>query len=296
MFESATARVGALRRRDALRHGVLAGLWIAGPILAVLQFWALARFHALGVDAHAYWLTAHHTDLYGAPPDTRDAYLYSPAFAQLIHPLAMLPFPVFGALVIGLDAACFAWLLAPLGWQWAVPLWLVLATEYSIGNVVGLLTVVAVVAVAGRAGWWAVGWLTKITPGLLGLTWHVSRRQWRNAGACLAWSAGIAGLSYLVSPDAWHAWVTFLTSAPGTSWVALRLVLALTLVAVGARFGWLWVLPIALVLATPVMGGVQALAYLAGLVRLWGRIKTTETVSPEAQPARERRAIVAPTA
>ncbi len=45
-----------------------------------------------------------------------DAYLYSPAFAQVISVTTWLPWPVFAALWAGLEAAAFLWLLRPLGW------------------------------------------------------------------------------------------------------------------------------------------------------------------------------------
>lgn len=53
--------------------------------------------------------------MYGLPPNTADAYLYSPAFAQLIWPLAQLPWPLFVAAGAVAGFALYAWLLRPLG-------------------------------------------------------------------------------------------------------------------------------------------------------------------------------------
>jgi hypothetical protein len=113
--------------RQAAILGLLIGLWIGGPVFAVRRFLIYGRDHDIGQDAHAYWLTARIPHLYTAPPGTHDAFLYSPAFAQVIRPIAELPFDWFVAIMIAIDAACYAWLLAPLGWKWAVPLWFFLA-------------------------------------------------------------------------------------------------------------------------------------------------------------------------
>ena len=47
-------------------------------------------------DAHAYW-TAWQGGMYDTPWLVNGAYSYSPAFAQLIWPLTLLPWPVFAA-------------------------------------------------------------------------------------------------------------------------------------------------------------------------------------------------------
>jgi hypothetical protein len=224
------------------------------------------RADANGQDAHAYWRTAHSHLLYTAPPGTHDAFLYSPAFAQVIRPVAELPFGWFAAMMIAVDVACFAWLLAPLGWKWAVPVLFFLAQGFVLGNIIGLLTVVAVLGVGGRAGWWSVGYLTKVTPGLVGAAWYAARGQWRLVLVSWAWTGVAAAVSYLIWPDAWHDWIRFLAGS-GTPWTTARLVVGLALVVVGARRGWWWVVPVVLVVSAPVFGQ-GTVGYLAGLVRL----------------------------
>ncbi len=135
-----------------------------------------------------------------------------------------------------------------------------------LGNVIGLLTVAAVLGVGGRAGWWAIGYLTKVTPGLIGASWYASRGEWRNLVVSWVWTGAIAAASYVLWPAAWHDWLSFL-SASGTPFAAARLVFGLVLVAVGARRGWWWVVPVALVVSAPVFGQ-GTIGYLAGLVRL----------------------------
>jgi hypothetical protein len=128
---------------------------------------ALGRFHALisqghlGADAHAYWLVGQPgVPLYSALPGELDAYLYSPAFAQAISLVTWMPWPAFVALWLLLEAIAFGWLLAPLGWRVAVPLWLLCSMEISLGNVVGFLAVAAVLGTK-RPAVWAAFALTK---------------------------------------------------------------------------------------------------------------------------------------
>jgi hypothetical protein len=265
-----------LRRAAVL--GLLVGMWIGGPIFAVRRFLMYGRGHAIGQDAHAYWLTARIPHLYTAPPGTHDAFLYSPAFAQVIRPIADLPFGWFAAIMIAIDAMCFAWLLAPLGWKWAVPILFFLAQGYVLGNIIGLLTVAAVLGVGGRAGWWAISYLTKVSPGLIGASGYASRGEWPKLVLSGVWTGAIAAVSYLLWPAAWHDWIRFL-SVSGTPFAMGRLVFGLALVAVGARRGWWWVVPVALVISAPIFGQ-GTLGYLAGLIRL--RPPDTPATTPDA--------------
>ena len=56
-----------------------------------------------------YWLTRHGID-YALNPGQRDAYLYAPAFADLIRPLTMLPWPVFALAWFAAAATAYWWL------------------------------------------------------------------------------------------------------------------------------------------------------------------------------------------
>jgi hypothetical protein len=259
--------------RQAAILGLLIGLWIGGPVFAVRRFLIYGRDHDIGQDAHAYWLTARIPHLYTAPPGTHDAFLYSPAFAQIIRPIAELPFGWFVAIMIAIDAACYAWLLAPLGWKWAVPLWFFLAQGYVLGNVIGLLTVAAVLGIGGRSGWWAIGYLTKVSPGLIGASWHAARGEWHQLVTSWVWTGAIVGVSYILWPAAWHDWLSFL-SGSGNPFATARLVCGLILVAVGGRRGWWWVVPVGLVISAPVFGQ-GTVGYLAGLIRLRPGARTT---------------------
>ena len=117
-------------------------LWFLGGLYASVAI--VGWRTALGYDAHAYWLAWHHSPMYGLPPNTADAYLYSPAFAQVLWPLAQLPWPVFLAAWTVAGFALYAWLLRPLGRALAAPLLLFCLPQAMVGNIWPLLAVVLV--------------------------------------------------------------------------------------------------------------------------------------------------------
>ncbi|MFN2518931.1 MAG: glycosyltransferase 87 family protein [Jatrophihabitantaceae bacterium] len=222
-----------------------------------------------GLDSHAYWLSGHRAVLYGTPPGSRDAYLYSPAFAMLIGTIAQLPWIGFLSVWTVAESAAFVWLLAPLGWRWGPPMFFLCMIEIVVGNIYGFLAVVAVVG-ARRPAAWALPLLTKFTLGL-GPVWFATRREWRS----LAWSLGatiiIAGTSFLLAPNLWFEWVRFLlANKSGSEWLLpLRLVGAVALTVFGARSSRPWLVAPAMLLATPlVTTGWMSLSILAAIPRL----------------------------
>jgi hypothetical protein len=96
----------------------------------------------------------------------------------------------------------------------------------------------------------------------------------------LATSAAIAGLSFLVAPAAWSEWIALLVRDAGrpletVGWfvpipVLPRLLAAVVIVAWGAATGRRWTIPVAVVLAMPVLW-LNAFAVLAALVPLTER-------------------------
>jgi len=223
---------------------------------AIVISWQPGGF---GWDSHAYWL-AWRRAMYTTGPMTRDAYLYSPAFAQAMRPLTLLQWPVFAVLWSILLGLVLAWLLAPLRW-WALPLWLAGIPEIISGNIFILLAVVAVLGLRHR--WiWAFAALTKITV-CLGPVWFAVRREWRQLGISLGVTSGVALLSWMFAPHLWVQWIKFLIVQEGQSsqqlgapfWPALiyRLPVALLLVIWGAHYDRRWVLPVGMVLASPVL-------------------------------------------
>lgn len=275
-------------RRRALRDG----LWLLGLIslLAYLATFVLPLW--VGRDGHAYWQAWQGATLYAAPPATPDAYLYSPLFAELIRPLALLPWPAFLAFWGILQAAVFAWLLRPLAPRWFLLACLACLPEVLEANINGLLALMVVIGFR-RSSAWAFALLTKVAPGV-GLLWFAVRREWRRLAAPLALAAVLAALAYLAWPAPWRAWLGLLganAGAGGDKTLALypRLAAAALLVAWGARGGRRWTVPVAVVLASPVLF-LNTLTVLAAIPRLnqAGRVPArTPAAAARLAPGRE---------
>jgi hypothetical protein len=230
-----------------------AALFVVG--LRVLEILQLSS----GFDAHAYW-AADAAHPYGGAYETRDAYLYSPAFLQLLAPLRMLPFEAFFVVWTLMGAGVLVWLVGPL---WAAAL--LIPGSYSpvyhdlwFGNVMILMSAALVVGFRSSATW-AFMLLTKVTPGI-GLIWFAVRREWRALAVALGVTAIVALGSFALAPHLWFEWIGSLRSNAATpevqgwsvaSW-PLRLGFAAALIALAARLNARWVLPIALFLAQPV--------------------------------------------
>jgi hypothetical protein len=218
-----------------------------------------------GVDARAYW----RIDL--AHPYTDSAvgelsnYLYSPAFAQLLAPLSVLPFELFFALWFVVSFAILVWLVKP--WPWIVPMLLLpIVYELCVGNIHFLLALVFTL-VLRAPGLWAFPLLTKITPAVGGL-WHVVRGEWRAVAVAAGATAVVVGVSFVINPSAWIEWLTFLAMQRGQSELLLpRVLLAAALVMWGARTGRPWTIAVAGWLALPVVW-VNAWVILLAVVRL----------------------------
>ena len=88
-----------------LRDGyiILAVVFVGLRLLAI-QPWADS------VDAYAYW-TTRSGDFYATAETGRiGAYLYSPAFAQVLAPFVLLPLAAFTALWTAINCATVSWL------------------------------------------------------------------------------------------------------------------------------------------------------------------------------------------
>jgi hypothetical protein len=186
--------------------------------------------------------------------------------------------------------------LAVLWWlagKWALPIALLPPVGFEIvsGNV-HLLYAAAIVIGFRFAGTWALMLLTKVTPGI-GLLWFLVRREWRSLAIALGATAGIAGLSFVLDPASWRAWIDLLArdaTAPTTTvgWylpVALlvRLPIAALLVAWGGLTNRPWTVPVAVVLALPIVW-LNSLAVLVALVRL-ARVENRSAAVAGAVPA-----------
>ncbi len=262
-------RRGGDLREAALRVAVVAA-WVGAAALAA---WAAGYYilgGGVGMDAHAYWLAGRSAHPYGPAPGERDAYLYSPVFAQLISLPARLPWHVFLALVMGVSAGTYWWLLRPLPWRWRVPALLACVPELMITNVSAW---VAAALVVGLTRPWALALpgLTKITPAAAPLLWFVVRGEWRKAWVACATTLGLVALSYALAPALWVQWMRFLVDHHGDKGMGfpVRVALSLGVSVYAARKDRRWLVGVAYWLAVPDNDfGPQSAIVLAALVRL----------------------------
>lgn len=255
------------------RAGALAGaivlfiVWIAIVAWAEPFIWGAV---GSGHDARPYWATvlAHPYD--DSTVGAFGAYLYSPVFLQLIAPLRALSWLGFmgvweAILLIATAVLAGPTLLAPIG--------LFLVPELLGGNITVLLALAIVAGFRWPASWSFV-LLTKVTPGI-GLLWFAVRREWRNLGIALGATLAVIAVSFVVLPDAWRYWVDVLAAGPSTAVssgsipipLLVRLPVAALLLVWGARSNRRWVVPVACLLALPVIW-YGSLAMLVGVVPL----------------------------
>jgi hypothetical protein len=274
-----TARFALVEPSAMEERAVRHGLGVVGLVTLAIGIGHI-RQGQIGFDAHAYWSAWQH-HLYSVAPEERDAYLYSPAFAQAIWPLTLLQWPAFCALWLGGIAAIYAWLLAPLSLRWRLPLLLICSLDVVSGNVWAVFALVIVFGFRYPAAW-AFPALTKVTP-VLGPVWFAARREWRALLISAATTGLLAGLSFGLAPDLWHRWVALLLHPdsfphglssmapafypPTPLLLAVELPIALALTIYGARTNRRWLLPVAMLFANPVFTA-NAFVILAAIPRL----------------------------
>jgi hypothetical protein len=164
----------------------------------------------------------------------------------------------------------------PLRWVWSLPLLALAFEDLRVGNVTWLVAICAVVGMTRGAAWLGVV-ATKLAPSVA-LGWFVVRREWRPLVEAGVTVVVVVGVSVLVAPSLWWQWWTLLTTSHSTAAMA-RLVLAAVLVVVAGRRGWLWALPVVLVLASPIPG-IYTVAFICALPRLL----SPEALSRAAEP------------
>jgi hypothetical protein len=280
-----TDTLGRVVRSRAVRDGLrLAGL------LVVLFVWWLLSFHDYQHDARAYW-AADLASLYSrGQVGGEDAYLYSPAFAQLFLPLSALPWAVFAAVWAGINLLALVWMAGPL---FAALLLVIpgspVIDEVGTGNI-HLLIAAAIVLAVRYPGAWAFPLLTKVTPGV-GLLWLAGARRWRELVVALGVTAAISAVSFALGPNLWSDWFATLSAnaqrtipdyaaiIPGS--VLLRTAIAGALALAGGALGWRFLMPVAATLALPVPWS-SGLSVLVAVIALWRR---HELLAPHEAPA-----------
>jgi hypothetical protein len=255
--------------RDAAR---LAGFAI------VLFVWWLLTFNDYQHDARAYW-ALRLDDLYSrGEVGGEDAFLYSPAFAQLFLPLTWMPWGVFAGLWAAFNLAALLWMAGPVmaGLLLVIPGSPVI-DEVGTGNIHLLIAAAIVLAFRWPAAW-AFPLLTKVTPGV-GVLWFAGARHWRSFAIALGATLAIVAVSFVLASPLWFDWVEVLTGnidrpipteiaiIPGT--LAVRTAVAAAVALVGGWQRWPWAAPVAATLALPVpwSSGLSVLVALIALAR-----------------------------
>ena len=289
VFDSAAERAfGRVRRLGSGRLPALARLetppWLGLAVAAAA--WALivvfaepwGRLWGTGQDARCYWQATLADPYLHSEWNDPIAYVYSPAFLQLVSPLTALPWQLFMAAWTAILLATVRFLTGP-RLLLAGLLFPFTAMEVAGGNVSLLLAAAIVVGFRWPAAW-AIVLLTKITPGI-GLLWFVVRGEWRSLAIALGATAAITLVSFVILPDQWRTWIEVVirnaTAGRTGTWASvpiplwLRLPAAIALVVWGARTDRRWTVPVASMLALPAVwyGGISML--LAVIPLLPGR-------------------------
>jgi hypothetical protein len=251
------------------------GVALAVGLLALVA-WTAEPFDPVGLgpgqDARAYWTPWEGSPYVPGSVGLESAYLYSPAFIQALAPLRLLPWAPFLVAWTGLLLLVLRWMSGPLLFA---PLIILTFPELWGGNITILLAA-AIVLGFRQAGSWAFPLLTKVTPGL-GALWFLVRREWRSAAIAAVVTIAVVGCSMALAPSLWADWVALLRSSTGSSTVpgsvpiplAIRLPIAVVVIAWAARRDARWLLPVGVLLAMPVLwfGGFALLAGSVALAR-----------------------------
>jgi hypothetical protein len=254
--------IRALESRPIVGLAAALGAWAV--IVAFSEPWG--RLWGTGQDARCYWQASLANPYLHSEWNDPIAYVYSPAFLQLVSPLTALPWQLFIAAWTAILIGAAAWLTGPRLLA-AGLLFPFTAMEIAGGNISLLIAVAIVVGFRWPAAW-ALILLTKITPGIA-LLWFAVRREWRALAIAGVATAAIVAGSALVMPGAWREWIDVImgNAGKGGTWASvpiplwIRLPAAVALVVWGARTDRAWTVPVSAMLALPALwyGGISML-------------------------------------
>jgi len=269
------AAIGQVTALSAARHTwrpLLIGGHVLGAAFGLILIGSM-DWHTDAAVYRAADLDHLYTGVVGDPM----AYLYSPAFAQLLEPLRVLPTEAFVMLFRLIALACVVALAGPL--SVFVLLLAPVTGELMVANVhlqLGALTVAGLLFPPA----WALVAMAKPTVAV-GLFWFVGRRDWRSLGLALGCVAATVAVSFALAPQLWSDWLATLIGsfrplpaelAAQTIPIPLvaRLPVAAVLAYASGRSSQPWLVPIACSLALPTMwliGISMMVASLAFVVR-----------------------------
>ena len=211
----------------------------------------------MAADAFTYWSAPYDNPYPGPQLGLPGAYLYPPPFIQALAPLRLLPWEAFHAVWAALGFGALIFLVGPIGGALAITLLPFVYRDLLVGNIHLMLGAAIVLGVTYSAAW-AFPILTKVTPGV-GLLWFAGKRDWKSVAIGLAVATAIALASFALAPSLWFEWVDRLrgdTARAGDVYVALigvRLALAAAIVVYAGWRGRAWLVPVAVVLALPIL-------------------------------------------
>jgi glycosyl transferase family 87 len=277
---------------------ILPGLIVAGVIFVGFQMVGAASGHPFAAyDVHAYWLAGGSDHPYtGTIASGFDdsvnlyKYRYPPPLAQVFAVLHLLPFPIVAGLWIGLLYA----IVLVLGGKWAPLILLFPPTlaELYLGNV-NLLIALAIVVGFRWPATWSVVFLTKMTPGI-GVLWFAFRREWRSLLIALGATAAITAASFAIAPQLWREFLDAMTVQAGAAIdvppaaiqisLPIRLVVAVAVLAYGARTDRHWLVPVAATIAAPALWWNVFVILVACVPLLEGRGLTKPLWAPWPAP------------
>jgi Glycosyltransferase family 87 len=268
-----------VRRRLAdavVRHERLIrwGLAAIGLVWLALIAFGVLPYDLQPNDSHAYWVVNPADPYRGARLGGPDAFLYAPVVAQLLGPFTALPFDVFRLGFAALDLVALT--LSGLLYTLVIP---GVIEDIVRGNI-HILLALAILAGFRFPGTWSAVLLTKVSPAI-GLVWFAVRREW----AALAQVALVTGLIVAVSAllggvGLWVDWIRLLLTSsenPRTYTylfgiapppLAVRMPVALLVVAWGALNERRWTVPVAAFVALPVIWP-SGFALLLAVPPLW---------------------------
>jgi len=266
------------------------GLAAVVAVLVIAIFMLNGKSDWLGSEARGSWgidpFHPYKSLDYGTP----GAFFYSPAYAFLVAPLGLLPWPVFVAIALAVEIVSLAYLV---GWRWIGYAALLLPVmDDLLGANINLAMTAAIVIGLERPVAWAFVLLTKVTPGI-GVLWFAVRREWRNVAIALGLTAAIVVVTFLIAPDAWRQWISILLDNAGRPLpdnavpipLVIRLPIAAALVVYGARTNRPWLVPVAGFLGIAVIWREHDLVLL-GAVAIWRRRRARSQVgAAEAEPS-----------
>jgi glycosyl transferase family 87 len=236
-------------------------------------------------DVHAYYDAATRLNagrpLYDQAATTNESafYRYPPLLAIAFRPLALLPFPLAGAIWEGVVVASLVGLVVVLrpdrtGWAAAAILALPIVWSVDIGQ--AQVPVTLLLAIGSP---WSIALAAhlKVLPALAAI-WWLGRRDWRSLGRFAAWLVGLGVIQLALEPAGTLAFPSVLsldTVGEVRNWspyaISPWLWASLALVGVAAawrlaptRWGWAAAVTLS-VLATPRLLLYQLMTLVAGL-------------------------------